>query len=746
MALHGKEVKAKEGTKSSGVTSPMSSATDRGCIIEPYRSGRTLDPLALIPPEISWKFILEALPPPGDIHHRSYTAVLVQFTTVSQKWQNVILSSSPLWSELHVDTLDNDLLASISVSAHFSSAARLEVVIWNHPEIDWQAICRILQHHSRRIYRLAFKTRDPQRFDTYEAELAEKLLLARAFMEPLGHLFSLTEIDFGRRFEVNSGQLASLDLPPNARITSDISNTLTDEDAGISFLSRFTSIYAGRRLDHIVPALTSLVSAKCLFFPGIIAPITDPDPPHITGVPPQLQSFIHPHPYCSNVARLIRLAGSHLRYINLKVPDSKLFELINALRFLVRLESLSLDLVSSGALVLPYSEVPVKDAITSLRSLEIYFETSIQLTRVDGAESSTHVLQVFSSLYPSVTNAVFEDLMASALPLLERFENLRTLSLSCVYVDDDASQSWPEHRSLAMPSLFNLVVGDPQVIQTLDMPNLLSLRFGGLLSSKELTALHLQNLRSLEIRPNEEIYFQLDASEFRCLQELKIRAPKVLNLSPFPSFPSLQSIALDSQYPMNHNGNRLCAVFIENPETCPSLQQVHFADFVEWDIVFLMLQRRNLGEVKSKRIHTVTIPFVPFSFRDAFTALLFGRHSQLPSGRELSPEDTREILCDPTIPGCVACLRNRRLFCSKKVEQVQSWKPVYLMEMPFSQGHKLPDSVPADIKVWAAQRLQWVDQWNASFKHFQAHFMREYRCERYSSTYNSFNPGYISLV
>jgi len=114
-----------------------------------------------------------------------------------------------------------------------------------------------------------------------------------------------------------------------------------------------------------------------------------------------------------------------------------------------------------------------------------------------------------------------------------------------------------------------------------------------------------------------------------------------------PSLPRLSTLSITSKTFMNPQGNLLCVQLIYNPEYCPVLQQIYFSDFIEWDILFLMLQRRNYGKVPVKKISRVAVPYVPAFLRQPLGCLLEGEPidwGDLP----LSLEETRKEIVDRT--------------------------------------------------------------------------------------------------
>jgi hypothetical protein len=115
------------------------------------------------------------------------------------------------------------------------------------------------------------------------------------------------------------------------------------------------------------------------------------------------------------------------------------------------------------------------------------------------------------------------------------------------------------------------------------------------------------------------------------------------------SFSSLSSIRLKSRYFTNPEGNQLCMELLYNPEGCPSLQELHFKMGLEWDILVLMLERRNFGLKGVKKIHTVTVRYLPSFISPTLTLLLAGEKAERPSLESISLEATREVLFDPTV-------------------------------------------------------------------------------------------------
>lgn len=132
----------------------------------------------------------------------------------------------------------------------------------------------------------------------------------------------------------------------------------------------------------------------------------------------------------------------------------------------------------------------------------------------------------------------------------------------------------------------------------------------------------------------------------------------------------------------------------------PALERIESSRYPEWDILFLMLERRNFLPNKSAtRISTLVFPVIPsLVIVQSLAELLRGRFSNRPSNYELSLDGLTLTYTDPKMsafnthtfhlknpltnllfsPGCNVCLRGLR-YCTKEIKS--SWKtssPTYL--------------------------------------------------------------------
>ena len=113
-----------------------------------------------------------------------------------------------------------------------------------------------------------------------------------------------------------------------------------------------------------------------------------------------------------------------------------------------------------------------------------------------------------------------------------------------------------------------------------------------------------------------------------------------------PSLPSLRKINLTSNDRLDQSATMLCISFLYNPHHCPVLEEIELNGFVEWDILMLMLERRNFRTDGVKRISTLSIPLTPPFLETHLESLLKGVYTERPPNEDMSTEAIAEALCD----------------------------------------------------------------------------------------------------
>ncbi|PVF93526.1 hypothetical protein CPB86DRAFT_818750 [Serendipita vermifera] len=109
---------------------------------------------------------------------------------------------------------------------------------------------------------------------------------------------------------------------------------------------------------------------------------------------------------------------------------------------------------------------------------------------------------------------------------------------------------------------------------------------------------------------------------------------------------------------------------IYNPGYCPSLSQVTFRDPPLWDLLFILLEKRNFlpsgaGVVP---IRSIGVPrATPYAMIRDLVDLLRGKYGRRPANSDISVEGISKLYFDSYVSGCDLCLRSLRS-CSKDVK------------------------------------------------------------------------------
>ncbi|KIM20246.1 hypothetical protein M408DRAFT_30529 [Serendipita vermifera MAFF 305830] len=196
-----------------------------------------------------------------------------------------------------------------------------------------------------------------------------------------------------------------------------------------------------------------------------------------------------------------------------------------------------------------------------------------------------------------------------------------------------------------------LSTDNPDILRHTKTPNLLRLNLWSVTSPLQLEGLDLRRLVRLSIRLSgkEPLTYSLDPSEYPALAELSVNVAWTPHVWVQTSLILLRAIKITSFLSPDPHGNILCVSLLYNPELLPSLQQVFLSDFVEWDLLFLTLKRRNFGLKDVQKIQSFTVPFIPFEFRRHLALLLNGQQSQEDFEYDASLEATRSLVCDPEV-------------------------------------------------------------------------------------------------
>ena len=584
-----------------------------------------------------------------------YTSKVLDLLSISTRWQAFVLSAPILWKEIHIDKTIADFLVTVSVFAACSGTVPLDIIVWEEPGSEWLEVCRILLVHKERIQ--SFRYLGPSLYDqSRELQGSRYIEIVSIISKYLGGLPNLRELDFGRGIILHPDHMKSLQLVPNARITTPVNSSELLQISNKTDLRRITRLEASCHIDDLAPILDEFSALSDLYLGRVRAEIethqleTHSKTPVLTGVPLSLKSIAYRQPYSENLRRLLKLTSFQLSSLEVQIPMPKLQETIEILKSLVNLQSLVLEVDDWEVKVPPFLAL-YNGSVGSLKTLG--FGSSFWVVNIAEYDSRpiTQLFEEFTILYPHVKHVNFngvKDILNVAHHYLQRLESLESISID--------KRMTKITSILQLSTLQSLSTMDPDVLPYLNVPNLLSLHVEEVTSSSQMTEHHIPNLHKLVIRPDhsKQLTLTLDPSKYSKLRDIEIKLDWYRNEWQLTSLPQLVSITLDNLGFLGPHANRLCVSLIYNPEICPSLREIHFSDFVEWDFLFLMLRRRNCEAKNVTRIRTIHLEFVPVAFQAALAGLLEGNSEVIPPMEDLLMEATRELIFDPSMYVCLS--------------------------------------------------------------------------------------------
>ncbi|PVG03939.1 hypothetical protein CPB86DRAFT_869306 [Serendipita vermifera] len=183
--------------------------------------------------------------------------------------------------------------------------------------------------------------------------------------------------------------------------------------------------------------------------------------------------------------------------------------------------------------------------------------------------------------------------------------------------------------------------------------------------------------------------------------------PACLISSAETRFPHLREIILNTKS-ASGSITKFCRRLAPHPNLCPALETLSIDEFPEWDIFFIMLERRLLlGAKGATAFKYITLPASsPLNLLHHVCEILQGRLPDRPSNFDLSLLSKTKALLDETITSCLRCIRSDRR-C-----QNTSLRP---MELPSEQERskwirslpKYPQNEDHILWTWKKRSRAW---------------------------------------
>jgi hypothetical protein len=636
------------------------------------------DPFDVLPFEPFISCIQLALPMP----EKGYTQTLLQFTMVSRKWRDTIVSTPTIWTSITVSRLDPDALAMIAISLHLSRNSMISLTFYHTMDQSWDLFCDSLAPHANRIRHITVVDADlPKKKGSSTSQGQLYFFALERVLHLLGNLPTIVSLDIGTSPYAAFPAYASSHRFILPRTVQYMRQWMFQRpalgDPQMS-LSQLRELHTDEPLDVLAPILADFQQLERLVLSDPVeGSLNFPRPPSVRHPNSPTQSTRWPFRHSMSKLTilwytqvfsgifpgLLLKTAPNLLELVVRIAYTQTGILVDALKIMERIQILTLSIFPSEANDTVNPVQGKLPTVTSLRSLSI---TDLNVSGTEKGSAFNYDLQfqeLFSKLvgiYPNVTDVRItlgqtRDPSLSAFYYLTRLARLRNLSIFGGY--GPAGSLAPYE----LPSLEELSVEHGYNLHRLIAPNLLRLDCDrGFFPWLERFCRHSPLLRSITLTenfgaiPTDQIKF--DPSSFSSLRDLHVRMwPEVKELSPtaprfyLTSLPSLTKLSISGLgfSAVFTQATSLCLTLLYQPDICPKLKELVFEGVPEWDILFLMLEARNFGRDSAiSSVEKITVSAVPYHLRSPLAFLLKGETAARPSNEEISFDAMSEIFFD----------------------------------------------------------------------------------------------------
>ncbi|KIM33845.1 hypothetical protein M408DRAFT_86294 [Serendipita vermifera MAFF 305830] len=654
---------------------------------EIYELGRDRgsDPLERLPVEI-WSEIISAAASTKSRYGVYMTGFddVMAYTLVSTGWRDKLLSLPRFWTDIVLDDWQSSLHMRVMTSLYLSKAAPISLFTY-FSELD-DPIYTSLSAASSRITSLyiwdanSFTPSSPATlFD--RLPLRGSLLhlrIAPSWVRDKQRIGALGPIIKGIPLYTVTG----FALPPSLLETMpshQLRNVTTDDLYGsMPALEKITSLRNVKvTLRGIGPGgRTSPPVAKDLIGPPLSwSSLEVLDPP-----------YLHP-------ALLGRL-NSTLAVLAISVDVNAIHKYFTAFSELRALVTLNLSIAGDAP-----DEPNVLKWMGDTTVIRVH-DLTLTFTLQAVADPVNELLaQFFHSSFPYVKKLDLSGGLVAILIAEERFSQAESISVRT----SNRSLGTRRYLPASCESLF--FDGYPDLLADLHSSTLRRIDY---------------RFMSFEDRPPLSTTTVLDITQWPSLCRLTVDDGNVLSFNQVSSpLVHLTTLNITATYPTIGTGvTSVCQQLALYPWVCPALHTLTFGLCPEWDILFIMLEKRNIFSHQDiSNFRSITLPvYIPTSLVDYVRDILRGRHVKRPSNYGLSLLGNAQIAFDPNLPGCIRC--HKQFVACKMTTYPNQGEMAAIELLP-----EYPDSEDEILATWKDRSSIW---------HSQMRLLRRQNCHQKS--------------
>lgn len=560
------------------------------------------DPFKVLPPEL-WPDIIYNL-------LADYRSVkweidyLLPLTSVSRHWQQIILSTPSFWDCIRITEKTEDLEAKLATCIHLSKDLPLDIYFVAPPSL-WDTIGSIIVAQSSRIRTVHLLI--------LGSPVSAVHSTLTSILNSFGKLSALEDLSLFNGLDDDAAGYASLyTLLKNATtIRSLTSRSISPEIFRLGSMQKIECLTSYLPYSEILPHLSALRYLKAVRLNN--SPISAPTPEINRAIPPDdrkgdnAQKLTYkPQGWtslwvCYHLDSLLwpLLDSISLTLTSLDIPilfDS-LPNLIQACSYMPNLHSLSMALtISEDVNFQPFS---ADSYVLHIQHLSVRLLYSESLEVVTSYQSlAERFAQALIAWAPDVKHLFFSTFLdpSPILPYIQSLQQLATLSVGTFL---DQPEPLPITELSAVESV-NISGSCVPILTALSCPSILKLTIHPIDAIEErfffqpirLHPTKWLNLRTIEINSDDAMW---DRISLPGVEEITFGSNSGL-WSPDPS----------------HISPSLLKELACNSSAFPSLKYLGIRNAPNWDILLLMLERRNfLDSNESTTITKLGLPIFP---------------------------------------------------------------------------------------------------------------------------------------
>lgn len=599
------------------------------------------DPLQALPPEL-WPTFLP----------RNVTELL-NLTLVSTKWRGTLLSIPILWTNIELNGTRDDYLCQAVLGLACSAPLEISLSI-NLPMEIWNEVAPIFVEERNRITYL----------DITFPQNIENMTDGLKILSDFGDLQNLTSLVLPSSYllppllSTESEFVGSLDYFPAdetllarmPKLSTFYSSKLSIEQIRLPSVRNFENVEIRILRDDMVMALQQLPHLKFLNLVEEKSPYKIGELIH-SSLNRSLSTVEHFYYHGLSLSRALPCIGYNLRML-----DAKYISMIHLPDVLVQLPSfpnlsdlsLSID-HTAGDSFNDHRMHPLQ--LLTIKSLRLAFTSSYSHT-LDWEAGKTSRKQALDQLFHS-----FIAIMPAIEELQIMGETFGTTALNYI-------QSLCKLETITFATDLAGYDGYPLVLST-DRLESVSW-YGNIPPDGIIDFFKSSTLQKLSFTPNapvmsysyphfepNSVIFPRCRATFNILSSLKaltlaIDYRLVLELN---SFPKLKTLELTG-HPSAVLAGDLFEEIALQPDTCPTLEEICLRGlYVEWDLLILMLERRNLAtKPETSRIKSIKLDCEPgYRLLRPITELLGGKYPHRDPLKEYSTIAVGKVIWDSTL-------------------------------------------------------------------------------------------------